>query len=64
MINNNHFTNNQICRFEAISSMSWNKTMIKIELMRVVQGVELKVYDISYLANKAAHSFDAIAHCT
>ena len=64
MINNNHFTNNQICRFEEISSMSWNKTMIKIELMRIVQGAELKVYDISYPANKGAHSFAAIAHCT
>ena len=64
MINDHHCANNQIRRFKATSSMSWNKTMIKIQLMRIVQGAELKVYDISYPSNKGAHNLDVIAHCT
>ena len=64
MINDHHCANNHIRRFKAISPMSWNKTMIKIQLMRIVQGAELKVYDISYPSNKGAHNLDVIAHCT
>ena len=29
--------------------------------MRIVQGAELKVYDISYPSNKGAHNLDVIA---
>ena len=61
MINDHNFANNHIRRFKAISSMSWNKTMIKIQLMRIVQGAELKVYDISYPSNKRAHHLGVTA---
>ena len=64
MINKCHLANNHIRQFSAISPMSCNKTMIKVQLMRIVQGSELKVYDISYPSNKGAHNLDVIAHCT
>ena len=61
MISKCNFVNNHICKFEAISSMSCNKTMIKVQLMGIVQGAELKVYDISYPSNKRAHHLGVTA---
>ena len=52
MINKCHLANNHIRQFSAISPMSCNKTMIKVQLMRIVQGAHLKVYDIIILQIK------------
>ena len=62
MISKCHFVNNHICKFEAISPMSCNKTMIKVQLMGIVQGAQLKVNYISYPSSIRAHNLGVI-HC-